>query len=223
MVKILLPYVEEHPTFKKCKFFLEKYTPKEVEIVYIHDKKKQGMTKVMNPYFTGEDDLIIWHSDLMATENWYDELYAEIMTYKPAIIGMKLVYPNNVIQHYGGWIRADGICYHPHQNCLDIGFDCPVEPVFATWGGVYISKEVIKKVGKMDEQFEQMYYGDVDYCLRTRHEGFKVVVVPVKLIHEESLDTKKNRDKLNQLLMKNAQIFQAKYMPILAGALDGKE
>ena len=220
-MKILLPYVEEHPTFKKCKFFLEKYTPKEVEIIYIHDEKKQGMTKVINPYFDGTDDVIIWHSDLIATKGWYD-LLKHFMEQFPAcgIIGTKLVYPNNLIQHYGGWVRADGVCFHPHQGCLDYGFEFPLSPVFVTWGGVLIRKEVIQAIGKMDEQFEQTYYGDVDYCMRANECNFQIMVVPIKLIHEESLDTKKDSTKLNNLLMKNHHIFTAKWMSILTGALN---
>lgn len=222
MVKLLLPYVEEHPTFKKCKFLLEKYTPKEVEIIYIHDEKKEGMTKVINPYFDGTDDLIIWHSDLMASPEWYNKLklFSEL---NPAcgIIGMKLVYPNNLIQHYGGWIRGDGICFHPHQGCIDYCFTEVQLPVFVTWGGVLIRKEVIQKVGKMDEQFEQTYYGDVDYCMRANDANFLVAVVPIKLIHEESLDTKKDQNKLNELLMKNHHIFVSKWMGVLSGAING--
>lgn len=221
MVKILLPYVEEHATFKKCKFLLEKYTPKEVEIIYIQDDGRKGMTKVINPYFDGKDDLIIWHADLMATEGWYDKLKLYIeMNSAIGIFGMKLVYPNNVIQHYGGWIRADGVCFHPHQGCIDYGLDDPIDCAWVTWCGVFIRKEVIQKIGKLDEQFEQTYYGDVDYCLRAGL-SFGIEVLPIKLIHEESLDTQKNSKKLMELVMKNNNIFIAKWMPVLAGVIDG--
>lgn len=221
MTKILLPYVEEHAIFKKCKLFLEKYTPKDVEIVYLKDEKKKGMSVMINPYFDGKDDVIIWHSDLMATEGWYEKLMSYKVVLDAGIIGCKLVYPNGLIQHYGGWIRSDGVCFHPHQGCLDIGFEDEMFPVFATWGGVLITKEVIEKIGKMDEQFVQTYYGDVDYCLRAKQANFGVAVVPVKLIHEESLDTKQNKPKLQELLIRNLNIYMSKWMPLLAGVVDG--
>ena len=224
MTKILLPYVKEHQIFKKCKFLLEKYTPKDVEIIYIKDEKRKGMSVMINPYFDGKDDLIIWHSDLMATPEWYDKLklFVELNS-ACGIFGMKLVYPNGLIQHYGGWIRADGVCFHPHQGCIDYGFTETQLPAFVTWGRVLIRKEVIQKIGKIDEQFEQTYYGDVDYCMRAREANFLTCVVPIKLIHEESLDTKQNKTKLNELLMKNHHIFIAKWMSVLAGVINNGE
>lgn len=215
MVKLLLPYIEEHEQFKKAVWFLRKYTPKEVEIILIHDKEREGMSKVFNKYFTGEDDLILWHADMYAEEGWYEKL----MTYKDFDIrGMKLVYPDGSIQHYGGFIRKDGVGFHPHQFCLDIYLDTPIETAFVTWGGVYIKKEVIKEIGKIDEAYYQSYYGDVDYCFKAHQKGFKVGVVPVKIVHEESLDTLKNKEELKQTIQKNWSYFKAKWMSVLAGA-----
>ena len=216
-MKILLPYVEEHPTFKKAKFLLEKYTPKDVEIIYIKDEKREGMSKVLNPYFDGSDDLIIWHADMMATENWYAKLMSVPNAF--GIVGTKLVYPNGLIQHYGGWIRVDGFGFHPHQGCLDYGFDAPLFPAFVTWGGVLIRKEVIQKIGKMDEQFYQVYYGDVDYCMRAKQNGFQIAVVPIKLIHEETADNKNNK-KLNEIMKRNHDIFVAKWMQVILNESD---
>jgi len=219
MVKILLPYVEEHAQFKKAVYFLKKYTPKEVEIVLINDKEKRGMTTVFNDYFTGEDDLILWHADMYATEGWYEKL----MSYKNFdITGMKLVYPNGTIQHYGGFLRKAGNLgtgFHPHQYCLDIFLDEPLKVAFVTWGGVLIRKEVIKEIGKVDEAYKQAYYGDVDYCLKAHQKGFKVGVVPVVIIHEESLDTKKDNTELNRILFQNESNFKAKWMDFLSGVM----
>ena len=220
MVKLLLPYVEEHEQFKKAVESLRKYTPKEVEIILIHDKEKKGMSVVFNDYFTGEDDLILWHADMYATENWYEELRGYLGLFD--ITGMKLVYPDGRIQHYGGFLRKlprYGIGFHPHQFCLDLHLDTPMECAFVTWGGVYIKKEVIKAVGKIDEKYFQSYYGDVDYCFKAHQKGFKVGVVPVIIIHEESLDTKKNQAELDKILFENEAYFTGKWMSILSGAI----
>lgn len=208
-MKILLPYIKEHDKFKKALMTLRAFTPKEVEIIPIYDEKREGMTKVFNKYFTGEDDLILWHSDIYAKEGWYEELMKYYDEFD--IIGTKLIYPNGLIQHFGGFIRGDLICFHPHQFCLDKGLDRPTESVFVTWGGVLVKKEVIKKVGKMDEQFFQAYYGDVDYCMSAKKEGYRIGVVPVKLIHEESSDNKKDVN-LSKIMQNNYNIFKAKWM-----------
>ncbi len=223
MVKLLLPFVEAHEQFKRAVDSLRKYTPSEVEIVLIQDKERRGMTTVFNEYFTGEDDLILWHADMYATEGWYEKLMS-YLAFKPTfdIMGMKLVYPNGTIQHYGGFLRKlknYGIGFHPHQFCLDIGLDKPLECPFVTWGGVYIKKEVIKKIGKIDEKYFQTYYGDVDYCFKAHQKGFKIGVVPVTIIHEESLDNKKNKEELNKILFHNEEYFKAKWMDVLSGVI----
>ena len=219
MVKILLPFVEEHDQFKRAVDSLRKYTPSEVEIVLINDKERRGMSAVFNDYFTGEDDLILWHADMYATEGWYEKL---ISYNQFDITGMKLIYPDGRIQHYGGFLRKlhrYGIGFHPHQFCLDIGLDKPIECPFVTWGGCYIKKEVIKLVGKIDEKYKQAYYGDVDYCFKARKKGFKVGVVPVTIVHEESLDTKKNKEELDKTLFENESYFKAKWMELLSGVM----
>lgn len=217
-MKILVPYVEDNASFKKAIWSLEKYTPKDVEIVKIHDEARQGMSVVFNKYFTGEDDLILWHSDMYATEKWYEALQEHLSEKAFDITGMKLIYPNGLIQFYGGFIRSDGCGVHAHQHCFDIGLDEPMSCTYATWGGVYLNKEVIKAVGKIDEQFFQAYYGDVDYCMRALQAGFTVGVVPVKIIHEESKDNNQNPN-LQRILSTNFNIFKAKYQNYLAEKL----
>lgn len=44
---------------------------------------------------------------------------------------------------------------------------------FPFWG-VYIKKEVISKIGFLDERFEIGEYEDVDYCIRAIDAGFKL-------------------------------------------------
>lgn len=208
-MKVILPYVEEHAKFKKAVWSLEKYSP-ELEVIKIKDEKREGADKIFSDCFKKYDeDLIIWHSDMYATKGWLDKLkeYYDLFD----IIGCKLVYPNDLIQFYGGYLKAGGIACHPHQFLMDIGLDKPMECLFVTFGGCLIKKKVFKKLGEMDSQFYPTYYGDVDYCLRARKEGFKIGVVPVKLIHEESFDNRKNPE-LQNLVQRNHARFVNKWM-----------
>jgi GT2 family glycosyltransferase len=49
------------------------------------------------------------------------------------------------------------------------------ELVYAIFAVVFITKECLRKVGLLDEQFNPGSYDDFDYCLRAREEGFKTV------------------------------------------------
>ena len=67
------------------------------------------------------------------------------------------------------------------------------EVAWTTFGGVYIRREVFKKLGNFRPNFEWTYNRDVDYCLRAREIGFKIYQIPVRLIHYESRDNKRIR------------------------------
>jgi len=213
-MKVILPYVEEHEKFKKAIWSLKHYSP-ELEVVAIKDEKREGADKIFSDCFEKYDeDLILWHSDMYATENWLQSLKSYYDMFD--IIGTKLAYPDGSIQFYGGFIRKDGVAMHPHQFFIDRDLNEPLKCTFVTFGGCLIKKEVFKKIGRMDSQFYPTYYGDVDYGLRALKEGFRVGVVPVKLIHEESYDNKQDRKKLQELMTRNYNKFMAKWMSELA-------
>lgn len=212
-MKIILPYLNETELFKEAKKKLEETTPKEVELICVHDKEKKGFSAMVNEYF-GTDDIILWHTDLIPTENWYNEL----MKYydKADIIGCKLVYPDGLIQHYGGFIRGDGVGDHPDAGFKDIGYNKPRECLFITFAGCLIKKEV--KI-KIDENYLSGYFGDVDHCFQARKQGFKLLVVPVKLIHHESVDNAKANPNQLKDMKNNVARFQAKWMSELSKGL----
>jgi GT2 family glycosyltransferase len=51
------------------------------------------------------------------------------------------------------------------------------EPEWTSFAAVMIRKEVIERVGGLDEGFF-MYYEDVDYCRKARQHGFRIVNEP---------------------------------------------
>src|SRR5207248_6609220 len=60
-------------------------------------------------------------------------------------------------------------------------------PALAVTGAcMYVRREVLDRVGLMDERFA-MAFEDVDYCLRTWQEGYRVLYYPfAELTHAES-------------------------------------
>jgi len=59
---------------------------------------------------------------------------------------------------------------------------------FPFWG-VYIKKEVINKIGFLDERFEVGEREDVDYCIRAIDAGFKLGETEYQLIFHPSPST----------------------------------
>lgn len=87
----------------------------------------------------------------------------------------------------------------------------PSHPLFGSWrmgdfgfqeirevdqpmaSALLIRKKVTETVGLMDERFK-MFFNDVDYCLRIRQAGFKIVFYPqVRIVHHLGGATRKRR------------------------------
>jgi len=83
---------------------------------------------------------------------------------------------------------------------------------FPFWG-VYIKKELIDKIGLLDERFEVGEWEDVDYCIRAIDAGFKLGETESQLIVHPSPSTtlrrvtKEQEEKRKQ----NKQIFLDKW------------
>ena len=61
--------------------------------------------------------------------------------------------------------------------------DQPIEPDWMPFAGVMIRREVIDVVGLLDDGYF-MYFEDVDYCLRVREAGFKLLYWPrSRIVH----------------------------------------
>lgn len=143
---------------------------------------------------------------------FYHGWLKELKKYPGDIKGCKLVCPFNVINHAGGTIDPDGKGFHIGAGCLDLGqWEFCYEPLFVTFAAVYIKNKVIRKVGLLDEKFLNGYFDDVDYCLRARKAGFKIVYTPTTLIHLESLSFGA-QDNSKEIFNKNPAYFRQKWL-----------
>ena len=66
-----------------------------------------------------------------------------------------------------------------------------VQEVDHIWGqAMFIKREVVERIGLLDPRFF-MYYEDIDYCLRAKSAGFKIVCVPAARVwHQVAKGTK---------------------------------
>jgi GT2 family glycosyltransferase len=84
-----------------------------------------------------------------------------------------------IIWYAGGLIDWENIyAHHKGVDEVDIGqYDKIIETDFATGCCMIIKKDVIEKIGILDEKYF-LYYEDVDYSVRARRKGIKVVFYP---------------------------------------------
>jgi len=216
-MKILIVYLKEDEKLKKCLDSLKNFSPWiEIILKQADPTKTKVSEEIYQEYFNSEEfkeDVMIWHPDMLATRNWYRNLllYYDLFD----VLGVKIIYPNGLINHYGGAIRSDVVGFHPHQYSFNIGLNQPLETAYVTGPGMVVKKHVWEKIKSYDFQFQ--HYIDVDFCFQAREHGFKVGVVPATLIHSEGEDGFKIRtpELQMQMLKENHEKFVAKWMHIL--------
>jgi GT2 family glycosyltransferase len=147
------------------------------------------------------DYLLFLNDDTAALENnWLTEMVSICQQKNVGIVGPKLVYSDDTIQHAGMVFLKSGSGFHPFQRFLenDSGYFNSINVIrdfsAVTGACLLIKKSLFIEIGGYDDSFD-LYYGDADLCLNVRKLGFDVVYTPYsKLLHEGSTTIKKHSD-----------------------------
>jgi GT2 family glycosyltransferase len=110
------------------------------------------------------------------------------------IVGAKLLYPDDTIQHAGVVLGPFAGSVHVFKRLPGDNpgyFDLPdvVRNVSAvTFACALIDRAVFETIGGLDEVNLPVAFNDTDFCLRTREAGFEVIYTPhACLYHHESV------------------------------------
>lgn len=133
--------------------------------------------------------LLLNNDIIIINEDWLIKLVEIAETNEEVgILGCKLVYPDRKIQHAG--VIVDCCPVNKGRTEIDNGKYDKMEYVEAVTGALFlIKRRVIEKIGLFDEKFF-MGYEDVDYCIRARNAGFKILYKgEVVAIHLEGVSS----------------------------------
>lgn len=137
--------------------------------------------------------LILLNNDVeIITENWIEEMLANCQREEVGIVGAKLLYPDNTVQHAGVIIGLGGIAGHAfvgldgnHPGYFGRAF-IQQDLSAVTAACLMVRRAVYEEVGGLEEQLK-VAFNDVDFCLKVRKAGYLVVMNPnVRLYHYES-------------------------------------
>ncbi len=108
------------------------------------------------------------------------------------IVGARLLYPNNTIQHAGVVLGLGGVAGHALTGfAANAAQHFGLSGSICNWSAVtaacmMMRREVFDLVGGFDENLS-VSFNDVDLCLRVREKGFRIVYTPyAELYHHES-------------------------------------
>lgn len=141
------------------------------------------------------EHVLLLNNDIEVIEpEWLKEMVQCLAFERAGIVGAKLLYPNNTIQHAGVIVGFGDLAGHWYsQKPRDFGG--PMNRLHVrnsmscvTGAAMLISGECLKEVGDWDEFNFPIAYNDVDYCLRARKAGYRVIWTPFScLYHHESV------------------------------------
>ncbi|WP_066409759.1 glycosyltransferase family 2 protein [Bordetella ansorpii] len=125
--------------------------------------------------------------------DWLDEMVGQISRSDIGVVGAKLLYGDGRVQHAGDTVGPGGCANHLH---VGIGRDDPgyagralvAQDLSAVTAACLLTrKSLYQALGGLEEKRLPVAFNDVDYCLRVREAGLRVVWTPHALLyHHES-------------------------------------
>jgi len=140
----------------------------------------------------GEYLLFLNNDTEVITPDWIEEMLGFCQRKDTAIVGAKLYYGNNTIQHAGTVIGIGGIAGHMFVDMVRerSGYMHKASIIqdlsAVTAACMMVKRQVFEEVHGFEEALT-VAFNDVDFCLRVRERGYLVVYDPyVELYHYES-------------------------------------
>jgi GT2 family glycosyltransferase len=137
--------------------------------------------------------LLLNNDTKVISDGWLEAMLEHIQQECVGIVGAKLLYNDNTIQHAGVIVGLGGVAGHSHRFCSDSSFGyfgrpSVVQELSAVTGACLLTKRSLwNRVGGLDEKYFKIAFNDIDFCLKIRKLGYDVVYTPyVKLYHYES-------------------------------------
>lgn len=175
--------------------------------------------------FAEGDYLLLLNNDTeMIKPDALSEMLGCCMRPEVGVVGAKLLYADDTIQHAGVVIGFSGYAGHVFNGIGkdDLGFmmraiiNCNYSSV--TGACLMTKKSIFEEVGGLDEKF-QVACNDVDYCLKVREKDYLVVYDAFSLWHHYESKSRGYDDNNKEKMWRfnhEVEIFQKKWPEILA-------
>lgn len=141
----------------------------------------------------GEFILLLNNDTKIISKGWLGAMLEHIQDPNCGIVGAKLIYEDNTIQHAGVIVGISGIAGHSHRHFPKATNGYYYRPsvtqnLTAVTGACLLTKRSIwNEVNGLDEENFKIAFNDIDYCLKVRQKGYDVVYTPyAELYHYES-------------------------------------
>lgn len=221
LVSIIIPNKDEKETLQACLDSIRKSTDyKNYEIIIVENNSTEDETFAYYRELAKEPDirLLRWKKEFnysainnfgakhakgeyllflnndvtIITPEWMREMLGVCQRPEVGAVGVKLIYPDNTIQHAGCVVGIGGIAGHmfvdmPAERTGYLHKASLLQDMSAVTAACMMTrKSVFEQVGGFTEKLA-VAFNDVDLCLKINRAGYLVVYDPyAKLYHMES-------------------------------------
>jgi len=156
----------------------------------------------------GADYVMVLNNDTWMDPHMISNLVAAATAHDDRVAVIPKIYlASDPLRFWFAWGRVNlwtGVFSNPAYGLLDDGrFDFPPEADYASGCCILIPKRIVQEVGGFDPSYFA-YVEDIDWSLRCRRAGFRLVLCPsAKLWHGVSASGKKKLATMRYLLTRN--------------------
>lgn len=173
-------------------------------------------------YAKGDVFVFLNNDTKVITNDWLENMLELTLREDVGIVGAKLLYENDTIQHAGVVVGLLGVAGHIGKNKSrnyngHMGNLLIIRNVSAVTGAcLMIKRHVFDEVGGFDERFV-LAFNDIDLCLKVREKGYNILFTPyAELYHYES-ETRgyENTPEKQERFKREIDLFKQKWHDIL--------
>ena len=226
--------MNDNPPDNEMDLILESFCLLHNNISILGNKTNIGVVRANNRFvsFTNTKYLILMNSDVLVTSNWLNSFLKCANDFPHwNIIGSRLLYPNDTIQHAGIGYHPNPykssefediwayLPYHPRRgmNKNDKSCLCYREMAGVTTALAIFNMDMFNKIGSFDDTYSPGIYDDPDFCLTAISRGYTIGYCPrVVAFHLEGRSFDKDKSKKMSILERNAKYFLSKWEPWLS-------
>ncbi|MBL6082180.1 glycosyltransferase [Belnapia sp. T18] len=142
----------------------------------------------------GEYILLLNDDVVPIRRDWLRWLACFLQDPQTGIVGARLLYPDNRVQHGGVIMGLSGLCDHAHRYLPAAEPGYMFRAIIAqelsavTAACMLVRRQVYMELGGLDERYPSAF-NDVDFALRVGKAGYSVVYAPQAELHHHELQT----------------------------------
>jgi GT2 family glycosyltransferase len=141
------------------------------------------------------EHIVLMNNDIeIITSKWIEELLHLSRRESTGVVGAKLYYPDDTIQHAGVIVGLGGVAGHSHKyfSQKTSGYFHRlhlIQNLSALTAALFmVKKSIYNEVDGLNENDLRVAFNDVDFCLRVQEKGYLNVFTPYcEAYHHESV------------------------------------